>query len=152
MRALGDYYAQWGRMVLGSVHQLQGVSNAATVKLHQQVDASRDQVEQLVAAIITQRAAEAEAIEERAQASRQDDSRSEVAKHAIGQLADAAKVIFRTRGLPPETAEVVTLLGQNPELASLLADLNVPRLLADPNTVTSTRPRIGVERPATRAR
>ncbi len=135
MRALGDFYSQWGRMVLGSVHELQGVSNAMIVKLHDQLDGSRDQVDQLVAAVIQQRVAEVEAAEQRQVNTRQDDTRAEVAKHAIAQLADAAKVMLGARGLPPELAEVAGVLGQHPELVALLTDPNVRKLLSDPAQV-----------------
>ena len=55
IKALGDYYAQWGRIVLGSVGQLQGVNNHMLARLHRQLNESRDQVDQLVGAILENR-------------------------------------------------------------------------------------------------
>jgi len=34
IKVLGDYCAQWGQIVLGSVGQLQGVNNAMLGRLH----------------------------------------------------------------------------------------------------------------------
>ena len=135
MRALGDYYAQWGRIVLGSVSQLQGVNNAMLGRLHRQLDASRGQVDELVGALLHHRAAEMEAAEQRRSADRSEDTRAELARHALQQLGDAAKVFLTARGVPPEMVELMAPLGQSPELLQTLADPDVRQLLHDPQNL-----------------
>jgi hypothetical protein len=125
MRALGDYYAQWGRIVLGSVHQLQGVNNAMVHKLHTQLDASRDQVDELVAAILNLRAAEMELAEKQRSSDKTEDTRAEIAKHALQQLGDAAKAFLAAKGVTPEMADVLGTLGQSPDLMAALNDPDV---------------------------
>jgi len=114
MKALGDYYAQWGRMVLGSVHQLQGVNNAMVKKLHTQLDATRDQVDELVGAVLNMRAAEMELDEQRRTADRSEDTRAEIAKQALQQLGDAAKAFLASKGVTPEMADVLGTMSQGP--------------------------------------
>lgn len=135
MRALGDYYAQWGRIVLGSVHQLQGVNNAMVHKLHKQLDASRDQVDELVSAILNVRAAEMEITEKQRSSDRTEDTRTEIAKHALQQLGDAAKAFLAARGVTPEMADVLGTLGQSPDLMAALNDPDVRLLMQDANNL-----------------
>lgn len=135
MRALGDYYAQWGRIVLGSVHQLQGVNNAMVVKLHSQLDASRDQVDELVGAILNLRAAEMEIAEKQRSADKTEDTRAEIAKHALQQLGEAAKAFLAAKGVTPEMADVLGTLGQSPDLMGTLNDPDVRVLMQDPNNL-----------------
>ena len=135
MKALGDYYAQWGRMVLGSVHQLQGVNNAMVKKLHTQLDATRDQVDELVGAILNMRAAEMELDEQRRSADRSDDTRAEIAKQALQQLGDAAKAFLSAKGVTPEMADVLGTMSQSPDLMNVLADPDVRVLMQDPNNL-----------------
>jgi hypothetical protein len=135
MRALGDYYAQWGRIVLGSVHQLQGVNNAMVHKLHTQLDASRDQVDELVGAILNLRAAEMEIAEKQRSSDKTEDTRAEIAKHALQQLGDAAKAFLAARGVTPEMADVLGTLGQSPDLMATLNDPDVRILMQDGNNL-----------------
>lgn len=135
MRALGDYYAQWGRIVLGSVHQLQGVNDKMVVKLHSQLDASRDQVDELVGAILNLRASEMEVAEQRRASDKSDDSRTEIAKHALQQFGDAAKAFLAARGVTPEMADVFGTLGQSPDLMAALGDPDVRALMQDPQNL-----------------
>ena len=135
MRALGDYYAQWGRIVLGSVHQLQGVNNAMVHKLHKQLDASRDQVDELVGAILNLRAAEMELAEKQRATDKTEDTRAEIAKHALQQLGDAAKAFLAAKGVTPEMADVLGTLGQSPELMATLNDPDVRLLMQDGNNL-----------------
>ncbi len=135
MRALGDYYAQWGRIVLGSVHQLQGVNNAMVYKLHTQLDASRDQVDELVGAILNLRAAEMEIAEKQRSSDKTEDTRAEIAKHALQQLGDAAKAFLAARGVTPEMADVLGTLGQSPDLMATLNDPDVRILMQDGNNL-----------------
>ena len=135
MRALGDYYAQWGRIVLGSVHQLQGVNNAMVHKLHKQLDASRDQVDELVGAILNLRAAEMELAEKHRSSDKSEDTRAEIAKHALQQLGDAAKAFLAARGVTPEMADVLGTLGQSPDLMAALNDPDVRILMQDANNL-----------------
>ena len=135
MRALGDYYAQWGRIVLGSVHQLQGVNNAMVHKLHTQLDASRDQVDELVGAILNLRAAEMELAEKQRSSDKTEDTRAEIAKHALQQLGDAAKAFLAAKGVTPEMADVLGTLGQSPDLMATLSDPDVRILMQDGNNL-----------------
>jgi hypothetical protein len=133
MKALGDYYAQWGQIVLGSVGQLQGVNNAMLGRMHRQLDQSRDQVDQLVAAILTAKVTEAELSEQRRSTERTDDARTELARHALQQLGDAAKAFMTAKGVTPEMADALGVIGQSPDMLDALQDPDVRALMQDPN-------------------
>ena len=135
MRALGDYYAQWGQILLGSVGQLQGVNNAMLGQMHRQLQQSRDQVDQLVAALLTHRAAEAELADQRRASERSDDSRTMLAQQALQQLGEAAKAFLAARGVTPELADALGAIGQSPELVQTLNDPDVRVLMHDPTNL-----------------
>ena len=135
MKALGDYYAQWGRIVLGSVGQLQGVNNAMMGKLHRQLENSRDQVDQLVAAVLTHRAAEAELAEQRRASDKSEDTRTVLAQQALHQLGEAARAFLAAKGVTPELADAMGAIGQSPDLLAALNDPDVRLLMQDPNNL-----------------
>ena len=135
MRALGDYYAQWGRIVLGSVSQLQGVNNQMLGRMHRQLDASRGHVDELLGAILNLRAAEMELAERRRASDHTEDTRAEIAKQALQQLGDAAKAFLAARGVSPEMADVLGTLSQSPDLMSTLNDPDVRALMQDANNL-----------------
>jgi len=137
IKALGDYYAQWGQIVLGSVGQLQGVNNAMLNRLHRQLRQARDQVDQLVAAILENRYKELELAEERRADERAGDARTELAREALNQLGDAAKAFLTARGVTPELADVLGVIGTSPELVSTLSDPDVRALMQDPANLKS---------------
>jgi len=132
LKALGDYYAQWGRIVLGSMGQLQGVNNDMLSKLHHQLQDSRGQVDELVAAILEFRAAEMKLSDERRAEERVGDARTQLAHQALHQLGDAAKAFLTAKGINPEMADVLGSIGQSPELVSTLNDPEVKALMNDP--------------------
>jgi hypothetical protein len=132
MRALGDYYAQWGQIVLGSVGQIQGVNNAMLGRMHVQLQESRNQVDQLVAAILTHRAAEAELAEQRRSSDRNDSARTQLAQQAIAQVGEAARAFLAARGVTPELADALGAIGQSPELVATLNDPDVRVLMHEP--------------------
>ena len=136
IKALGDYYAQWGRIVLGSVGQLQGVNNEMMARLHKQLTESRGQVDQLVASILENRVAELEMHEDRQANERQDDARHALAKEALSQLGDAAKAFLTARGINPEMADVLGVLGSSPELMTALNDPDVRALMQNPSNLS----------------
>ena len=136
VQALGDYYAQWGRIVLGSVGQLQGVNNEMLARLHRQLTESRGQVDQLVASILESKVAELEVAENRSANERQDDARHALAKEALSQLGDAAKAFLTARGINPEMADVLGVLGSSPELMSALQSPDVRTLMQDPSNLS----------------
>ena len=131
LKALGDYYAQWGGIVLGSVGQLQGVNNAMLAKLHKQLEESRGQVDQLVASILEFRVKEIEVQENRLADERDGDARTTLAREALGQLGAAANTFLAGRGMTPDMLEVVTQLGGSPELMAALKDPAVRALMQD---------------------
>lgn len=135
MKVLGDLYSQWGHILLGGVNQLQGVNNSMIGKLHLQLTESRDQVDQLVANILEFRVAQLSAAEDRNVQTHQEDSRSALARDAIKQLGDAAKVFLSARGVTPELADVVNTMGASPELMAALNDPDVRELLKDSNNL-----------------
>jgi len=137
IKALGDYYAQWGRIVLGSVGQLQGVNNEMLARLHKQLNESRGQVDQLVGSILENRFNELQVHEERQAAERQDDARHALAREALAQLGDAAKAFLTARGINPEMADVLGVLGSSPELMGALNDPDVRALMQDPGNLSS---------------
>ncbi len=57
LKALGDGYAQFLNLVMGTVGQFQGLNNAMHARQHRQLREAQDQVEQLVASILEFRAA-----------------------------------------------------------------------------------------------
>ena len=135
MRELGHLYAQWGNIVIGSVDQLQGVNNSMNAQLHRQLRDARDQVDQLVAAILEYRHKQALSSDERERDEREDDTRAMLARDAINQLGEAARAFLATRGLSPEMAEVLGMLGNSPELSAALADPDVRTLMQDPENL-----------------
>ena len=131
LKALGDYYAQWGQIVLGSVGQLQGVNNAMLARLHRQLQESRGQVDQLVASILEFRVKEIEVQEDRLADERDGDARTTLAREALGQLGAAANTFLASRGMTPDMLEVFTQLGGSPELMAALKDPAVRALMQD---------------------
>ena len=61
--------------------------------------------------------------------------RTELARHAIKQLGDAAQAFVLARGLPPDLAEVFGALGASPELMATLRDPSVRVLMKDPDNL-----------------
>lgn len=124
-------------IVLGAVGQLQGVNNAMLARMHTQLHQSRDQVDQLVAAILTHRAAEAgaELAEQRRASERSQDTRTILAQQALQQLGEAAKAFLAARGVTPELADALGAIGQRPELVQTLNDPDVRVLMHDPNNL-----------------
>ena len=133
--ALGEFYAQWGRIVLGSVGQIQGVNNKLLEKLHKQLQDSRDQNDQLIAAILEARVAEIEAQETRAATEHEGDARAALAKEALGQLGAAANTFLVSRGMSPEAVDVFSRLGTSSDLMSALQDPGVQELMKDPENL-----------------
>ena len=135
LRALGDYYAQWGQIVLGSVGQLQGVNNAMLARLHRQLQESRGQVDQLVASILEARVKEIEVAEERAADERDGDARTTLVREALGQLGSAASAFLAGRGMSPEMIDVFGQIGGSPDLMGALKDDSVRDLMKDPDNL-----------------
>jgi len=101
MRELGHLYTQCGNIVIGSVDQLQGVNNSMNAQLHRQLRDARDQVGQLVAAILEYRHKQALSSDERDRDEREDDTRAMLARDATNQFGKAARAFLATRGLSP---------------------------------------------------
>ncbi len=53
----------------------------------------------------------------------QQDARTELARHALKQLGDAAQALVLAKGLPPDVADLMGVLGTSPDL---LATLGTP--------------------------
>ncbi|MCK6527716.1 hypothetical protein L6R50_09180 [Myxococcota bacterium] len=132
LRALGDGYAQFMKLVMATVGQFQGLNNSMHSRQHRQLREAQDQVEQLVASILEFRAAQVEAQEQRKTDEHHQDARTELARQAIKQLGDAAQAFMLARGLPPDLAEVFGTLGTSPELMTSLRDPAVRALMKDP--------------------
>ncbi|MEN0067814.1 MAG: hypothetical protein AAGA48_37140 [Myxococcota bacterium] len=132
IQALGDFYAQWGQIVLGSIGQLQGINNQMSARLHRQLAESRDQVDQLVASILEHRFQQASASASRHAEERDRDTRTELARDAIHQVGEAARVLLGGNAVPPEMTEVVGTLSQSTALVDALRDPAVQALIKDP--------------------
>lgn len=132
MAALGRFYAEWGQMVLGSITHIQGINEDLTGRLHQQLTESRSQVDTLVGSILEARVQEASAREERALQSEQSDTRASLARDALQQIGEAAKAFWMSQGLPPESAELLQLLGRSSKLQDALNDPRVRELMKNP--------------------
>ncbi len=137
IKALGDYYAQWGQIVLGSVGQLQGVNNTMLTRLHKQLQESREQVDQLVGAILEYRFQQSVAEDQRNQAEREGDTRAALARDAINQLGEAARAFLAARGVSPEMADLLVTLSASPDLTAALSDPDVRSLMQDPSNLTT---------------
>ena len=137
LKALGDYYAQWGRIVLGSMGQLQHVNNDMQARLHRQLQDSRGQVDELVAAILEFRAAEMKLTDDRRAEERAGDARTALAQQALQQLGEAARAFLTAKGLSPEMADVLGAIGQSPELVATLNDPDVKTLMNDPANLSA---------------
>ncbi|MCK6529712.1 hypothetical protein L6R50_19875 [Myxococcota bacterium] len=135
LKALGDGYAQFMKLVMGTVGQFQGLNNSMHARQHRQLREAQDQVEQLVASILEFRAAQVEAQEQRKADEHQSDARTELARQAIKQLGDAAQAFVLARGLPPDLAEVFGALGTSPELMATLREPTVRALMKDPDNL-----------------
>ena len=132
IKALGDYYAQWGQIVLGSMGQLQGVNNAMLARMHRQLQESRGHVDELIAAMLESRIAETKLAGERRSEDHAADARTQLAQHALQQLGDAAKAFLAAKGVSPEMADVLGVLGHSPELLGVLNDPEVRSLMNEP--------------------
>ncbi|MFH1464819.1 MAG: hypothetical protein ABIO70_10585 [Pseudomonadota bacterium] len=137
IKALGDFYAQWGRIVLGAVGELQGVNNSMLSRLHRQLQESRDQIDMLVASILEHRVKQMEAEDSRMADERAGDARTALAKEAISQLGSAAQAFLAAKGVSPEMAELLGLLSNSQELTEALKDPAVRKLMQDPDNLSS---------------
>ena len=73
--------------------------------------------------------------DERRALERSDENRTELAKHALQQLGEMAKVMIAARGIPDELAELLGALGQSPSLMSALAEPDVKALVSEPQNL-----------------
>jgi hypothetical protein len=137
MKALGDYYAQFGHILLGAVGQLQGVNNAVVGRMHRDLQQSRNQVDQLMAAVLTQRVADVQLADQRAASERNDDARTDLARQALQQLGEAARAFLTSKGVSPEMTDLMGLLGQNADLMGALQDPDVRALVQEPGNVAA---------------
>jgi len=137
MQSLGHYYAQWGQLVLDSIGQLQRVNNGLVARLHQQLNESQNQVEELVGSVLQYRAKELETSEARQQQDKEATSRHQLAHMAVQQVGAAANLYLGSRGLPPEIAQLVEPLVKSPELQKALRDPRVRELMKDPENIRS---------------
>ncbi len=137
VKALGDFYAQWGRLVLGSMSQLQGVNNSMLAKLHKQLQDSRDQIDLLVASVLEDRVQQAERHEQRRTEERIGDARHELAKEAINQLGSAAQAFLAAKGVTPDMADLLGTLSASNELMDTLKKPEVRKLMEDPDNLAS---------------
>ncbi len=135
LKALGDGYAQFMTLVMSTVGQFQGLNNSMHARQHRQLREAQDQVEQLVASILEFRAAQVEAHENRKADEHQADSRTELARHALKQLGDAAQALVLAKGLPPDVGDLMGVLGSSPDLMSTLRDPSVRALMKDPKNL-----------------
>ena len=135
IKALGDYYAQWGQIVLGSVGQLQGVNNSMLARLHRQLQESRGQVDELVASILEYRHNEVETAERRRLEERAGDTRTELARDALQQLGTAASAYLTGRAVPPDLLETFGAITASSELTEALRDPSVRALMNEPDNL-----------------
>ena len=118
--------------MLGAVGNLQRIHESTTVQLHQQLQDSRAQTDMLVGSILEARAAELTVTAERQAESQQTDARSALARDAIQQIGEAARVLLGQQGLSPETIELLQLLQTSPSLEATLKDPTVRALMQQP--------------------
>lgn len=132
MKALGEFYARWGQIVLGSVGELQGVNNAVVNRLHNELSSSREYVDQLLAALLLMRHREADAIVEHHVRNQQSDQKSTLVREALQQIGQAGQMFMLAKGLPPDTVDTLNAIGRNPAIMGLVQDPAVQSILKDP--------------------
>ncbi|MCB9759102.1 MAG: hypothetical protein H6739_04620 [Alphaproteobacteria bacterium] len=135
VRALGDYYAQYGRLVLSTVAQLQGMNNASLSQVSQQLREARGQVDELVAAILEFRATQAQAERDDARDQHGEEVRGQLVRATIEQLGQAAQALLMARGLPPESLALLQTLSASPELMQTLQRPEVQALMQRPENL-----------------
>lgn len=135
MNALGDYYAQWGRIVLGSVGQLQGVNNNMLYAVHRQLRELREQNERLVTSILDSRIQELESRQQALDVAHNVDVRSELAKDALGQLGSAATAFLGAPAADPAGLELLQRLHGSPTLIAAMSEPSVQALMSDPGNL-----------------
>jgi len=132
VQALGKLYERYAELVLGTMDRMQGIHTSMHGQLHDQLQASRAQVDTLVASILEARTNELEVAQDHQLAERADDARTALIREAITQISQAAQVMASGKGLPPELAEVVSLIAASPELMGTLTDPAVRALMRNP--------------------
>ncbi len=95
MAALGQYYAQFGKLLLASTMRLQAMSDRTLARMGRQLEESRSQIDTLVAATLEY---QVEAAEVRSAETREAESRNALVRDAVGQLAEAAKAVATMGG------------------------------------------------------
>ncbi len=131
-KALGEFYAQFGQMLFTGVAQLQSVQDSVVGRLSQELHSSREQVDQLLAALLKFRFQDARQSAEERDKSRESEAISGLAEQAVGQIGLAVQTLLLTRGLTPETIEIIGTLGASPELMATLRDPRVQALVKNP--------------------
>lgn len=131
MAALGQYYAQFGKLLLASTMRLQSMSDRTLSRMGRQLEESRSQIDTLVAATLEYRFREVESAEVRSAETRESESRNALVRDAVSQLAEAAKAVASMGG-PAELAPVMALVREKPEVLALLQSEPVKQLLANP--------------------
>lgn len=136
-RVLAELYTHWAHLVLGTTQQLHGVTSHTIGQLQRQLSDSRDQVDQLVASILEGRAESVRTEQAQVSQQRDSDARTTLARDALKQLGEATRAVFTSKGVPPELADVLGSVSQNPELMGALTDPDVRALITDPEHVKS---------------
>ena len=113
------------------------LSRARGLPLHRQVEESRGQVDELVAALIEFRTAQVTVVEERKAQTQANDARTELAKQALTQIGQAAQAFLVGRGIPPELTDVLGSISNSPELMAAMNDPEVRELMKDPNNLSA---------------
>ncbi|MCB9764972.1 MAG: hypothetical protein H6739_34685 [Alphaproteobacteria bacterium] len=132
MRALGEYYTQWGNLMLGSFGQLQSLHIQAADRTQRELVDAREQIERLVAALMEVRFEHSKALLDDDRAVREQALRAQLVRESVSQLGDAAKLMLLSKGLTPQMMEVVHMLGSSDELMAALSDPGVRALMSDP--------------------
>ncbi len=134
-RAVSELYARWAEIMLGTMAQVQRVNSASIEQLGEQLADSREQVDQLVAAILERNVAEVKQEAVRVHDAKEADTRTALARDALKQLGDATRTFFTAKGMPPEMADLFQKIGQSPELMSALNDPKVRELMNNPENL-----------------
>jgi hypothetical protein len=142
MAALGQYYAQFGKLLLSSTMRLQSMSDRTLARMGRQLDESRSQIDTLVAATLDYRFREVEAAEVRTAETRESEARNQLVRETVGQLAEAAKAVA-SMGATAELEPVLALVREKPEVLTLLKSESVKELLANPDQLQALLAMLG---------
>jgi len=133
--ALADYYRAYGQLVLDTMQSFAKATSGTISQVTEQNKELRDQVDDLVTAIIKLRHHYTQTDLQRQLSSQQVGVKQMLAKEGMMQVGETLRLLVGGANVNPELLPLVTIVGQNPELIAALKDPVVQNALKDPAKV-----------------